>query len=203
MRILTISDNVLSQLEDGDYLRRSFADVTAIISCGDMPAPYLDFIATVLNRPLYYVRGNHDTDYEPGRPGGIDLHRQIVRLEGLGVVGIEGSIRYSRDPAQYTQLDMSSIVLSMLPRLLLYRAIYRKPIDIIVTHSPPQGIHDLPDYAHRGFKSFRVLLRVVEPRYLIHGHVDTNDRRKATFTRFHATDVININPVKVLDINSV
>jgi Icc-related predicted phosphoesterase len=199
MKILTVSDNVLPQLEDTEYLRRTYGEASAIISCGDMPAGYIDYIATVLNLPLYFVRGNHDTDYAPGHPGGIDLHRQVLMINGLGVAGLEGSIRYSSDPAQYTEMDMRTLVMSLLPALLLYRARHGKPIDIMVTHSPPRGIHDLSDFAHRGFESFLMLMRVAKPRYLIHGHVDTNDRRRPTQTKFEDTDVININPVKLLD----
>jgi Icc-related predicted phosphoesterase len=200
MRILIVSDNVLPQLEDSGYLRRTYSDVEAVFSCGDLPAPYIDFIATVLNLPLYYVRGNHDTNYQPGFPGGDDLHRRIVTFHGVGFAGLEGSIRYSRDPAQYTEIEMWSIVLRMIPPLLIYRARHGKPIDAIVTHSPPRGIHDQKDHAHQGFRSFRFLLKVIHPRYLLHGHVDTYDRRKPIKTHFAETEVLNINPVKVVDI---
>ena len=201
MKILTVSDNVLPQLEDSTYLHRTYDDVTAIVSCGDMPSDYIDFLATVLNHPLYYVRGNHDTDYSPGDPGGVDLHKNIQMIGGLSFAGIEGCIKYSGGPAQYTEFDMWMIILSMLPALMLHRLTHGRPLDVLVTHSPVRGIHDLPDPAHRGFKSFLSLLKWVQPRYMIHGHVNTYDQRKATQTQFAATTIININPVKVLEIN--
>jgi len=43
-----------------------------------------------------------------------------------------------------------------------------------------------------------LLISLYRPRYLIHGHVDVLDRRTQIQTRVKDTEVININPVKVL-----
>ncbi|HSN24247.1 MAG TPA: metallophosphoesterase, partial [Methylomicrobium sp.] len=64
MKVLAVSDNVLPQLEKADFIRKQYGDTDLIISCGDLPAPYLDFISSMLNRPMFYVRGNHDMNYE-------------------------------------------------------------------------------------------------------------------------------------------
>jgi len=58
MRILTISDVV----EDRLYsigLKDRFGGVDLVLSCGDLPAYYLEFIVSMLDVPLYYVLGNH------------------------------------------------------------------------------------------------------------------------------------------------
>lgn len=92
-------------------------------------------------------------------------------------------------------------VLRLMPRLLWMRSLRGYGVDVLVTHSPPHGIHDLPDdRAHRGFRSFRYLMRVARPRFLIHGHVDTWDNRKATETVYAGTRVININPQRLLSV---
>lgn len=198
MKVLTISDNILPQLEDAKNLRERYGDVEVVISCGDMPPPYLDFIVSVLNTPLLYVRGNHDVNYEPERPGGDNLHRRFLFYGGLSFAGLEGSPRYSADPVQYSEYEMWVMVLRMLPRLRFRRLRYGHGVDVLVTHAPPRDIHDLPDKPHRGFRSFRFLLQQGRPRYMLHGHVDTWDRRKPTVTKFAGTEIINVNPSKAL-----
>lgn len=198
MNILAVSDVVLPQLQDPDYLCRTYAEANLLVSCGDMPASYLDFIGTLLHVPLAYVRGNHDGGYQPGRPGGDDLHGRIRTYGGYSFAGLEGSIRYNQGPVQYTDQEMFLRVLLLLPRLLVMRSVRGYGVDVLVAHSPPQGIHDLPDHAHRGFKAFRYLMRWGRPHYLLHGHVDTWDRRQTVETVYHQTTVLNINPVTML-----
>lgn len=201
MKILAVSDVELPQMSDPDYLRREYADVELIVSCGDMPIHYLDLIQSVLNLPLFFVRGNHDTEYAPPNPGGDDLHRRFVRYKGILFAGLEGSMIYNRGAVQYNETEMFYMVLRMMPRMLFNRARHGSGVDVMVVHSPPRGIHDIPDdRAHRGFRSFLWLMRWARPQYLIHGHVDTWDRRKTWETRYAQTQVININPVMVLDV---
>ncbi len=200
MKILTVSDNVLAQLENADNLTNVYGEAEMLISCGDLPAAYLEYITSTLNLPLLFVRGNHDLFYKEDYPGGEDLNGKVIRFRGLSFAGLEGCIRYNTDPIQYTDTEMFLKVLSLWPKMLMHRLRTGRNIDIMVTHSPPQGIHDLPDRAHHGFKAFRLLIRLYRPRYLIHGHVDTYDSRRPTHTTFAGTEVININPVKLLRI---
>jgi predicted phosphodiesterase len=202
VKILAVSDVVLPQMQDAEYLCRTHGGADLLLSCGDMPASYLDFIGTLLELPLMFVRGNHDVSYAPGHPGGDNLHERIVAFNGYTFTGLEGSIRYNRGPAQYTDQEMLLRVLWLLPRLLLLRSVRGAGVDVVVAHSPPLGIHDIPeDYAHRGFKSFLYLMRWAQPRYLLHGHVDTWDRRQTVKTVFHRTTVLNINPVMALSLD--
>ncbi len=200
MKILCVSDNVLPQMEDSKLLRKNYEGVDLCISCGDMPAPYLEYIVEVLNVPLFYVRGNHDQDYTVDHPGGENLHRRVVKYMGLRFAGLEGSIRYNNGDVQYTDWEMSMLVYQMAPGVLFRRS-QGKHIDVFVAHSPPWQIHDIPtDAAHRGFRSFRRMIEWYQPRYLLHGHVHTWDNRKTTVTKFGNCEVVNINPVKVLTI---
>src|SRR5260221_1284696 len=199
MKILAISDIVLPQLENASNLRKRYSDVEALISCGDLRAPYIEFISSTLNIPLLFVKGNHDINYEPDSHGGDNLHRRVVNFHGLTFAGLEGSPQYNSEPLQYTETTMTRWVLDLAPRLLTYRLTHSGVgIDVMVTHAPPRGIHDKPDRAHLGFRSFRLLLNMYRPRYLLHGHVDTWDNRRETETMFAGTEIININPVKVL-----
>jgi uncharacterized protein len=200
MKILAISDNVLPQLEEPSYLRRTYSDAETVISCGDLPGPYMELIATTLNLPLLFVRGNHDLQYRPDHPGGDNLDGRVVKIKGFTIAGLEGSPRYNQEPIQYTETAMFTKVLGFAPGMLLRRLRTGYGVDIMVTHAPPRGIHDQSDKPHRGFRSLRFLIRIYRPRYLIHGHVDTWDRRRPTTTQYAGTEVININPLKVLTI---
>ncbi|MBC8098413.1 MAG: metallophosphoesterase, partial [Armatimonadetes bacterium] len=172
-----------------------------VISCGDLSSAYLEFIISVLNVPLFYVRGNHDENYTQQPPGGEDLHRRVVRYNGLTFAGLEGSIRYNQGSIQYSDQEMAMMVVGMAGGLGVQRLSKGYGLDIFVAHSPPRGIHDLEDRPHHGFHAFLQFMRWYRPRYMLHGHVHTYDRRQTTRTQYHATMIMNINPVTVLEID--
>lgn len=200
MKILCVSDTTQPQLENAANLRRRYADIDVVVSCGDLPAAYLEYIVSVLGVSLLYVRGNHDEMYAQYPPGGIDLHQQVVQHSGLTFVGLEGSIRYNEGKIQYSESEMVQMVLGLGPRLLLSRIVRGRGVDVLVTHSPAKHIHDADDRPHHGFRSLRWFMRWYRPRYMVHGHVHTYDRRVTTRTQFHGTMVYNINPYTVLEI---
>lgn len=202
VKILFISDTEMPQLENAANLRRRYNDVDVIVSCGDMSISYLDFITTILGKPLLYVRGNHDEMYEERPPGGVNLHRNFVEFRGLTFVGLEGCIRYNKGTIQYTQGEMHKMVVGLAPRLRLRRMRKGHGVDIFVAHSPARGIHDIEDdYPHRGFDAFLNFMDWYRPRYMVHGHVHTWDRRNATETQYKDTMVMNINPYIIMDID--
>lgn len=198
MKLLAVSDQRLPEMQQQEYLRRNYSDVQMLISCGDMEVSYLEFISTVLNLPLYYVRGNHDERYKEQPPGGHDLHMHFHRYEGLRLVGLEGSMYYNGKNVQYTDVDMALHALRLLPRMLIMRWQHGYSVDYLVTHAPPRGIHDRRDKTHTGFRALRWLMRLARPRYLIHGHIDIWDRREVVETDYFNTRVININPKRLL-----
>lgn len=191
----------MPQLESAANLRRRYNDIELVISCGDMPPVYLEFIVSVLNVPLFYVRGNHDEIYNTNPPGGEDLHRRIVQYGGLSFAGLEGSMQYNKGDIQYTELQMLSMVLKLGPRMRYRRWRHGHNVDVLVTHSPVRGIHDMPDLPHTGFKAMLRYLDWYRPRYMLHGHVHTYDRRKQTRTQYGDTCIMNINPITVLEID--
>lgn len=195
MKILCVSDTVMPQLESAVNLRRRYSDVQLVVSCGDLPAVYLEYIVSTLNVPLFYVRGNHDERYSEAPPGGENLHMRVVTHRGLTFAGLEGCMRYNNGEIQYTEAQMLWMVVQMglSPAL-------RRGLDVLVTHSPPRGIHDRPDRAHTGFKSLLRFMSWYRPRYLLHGHTHTWDRRDIVQTQYRATCVMNINPITLLDI---
>lgn len=200
MKILAVSDQRLPHLLNADFLRENYKDTEVLVSCGDSDPDYLNYICTILAVPLFYVRGNHDHRYTPESPGGINLHRHIEGYKGITFAGLEGSIRYNKGEPQFSQFEMYLQVLPFLPSMMVRRAVTGYGIDVLVTHSPPYKIHDRDDWAHRGFRAFRLLMKLARPRYLIHGHIDIYDQRDVRETDYYGTRVININPSKVISV---
>lgn len=166
MRILAISDVEEPWLATG-LDRERMEGVDLIISCGDLPATYLEYIVTLSNLPLLYVPGNHDTAYEEHPPEGcIPLDGRLLEYQGLRIIGLGGSLRYNDRVYGFTEQEMRWRTFK-----LALRAKFSGGADIVVTHAPPRGYGDLEDFAHQGFEVFNVALEMLEPRYLLHGHV--------------------------------
>ena len=197
MRVLSLSDVVHSRIYSSQ-IRALFGDVDLVIGCGDLPYYYLEFIASMLDVPTYFVRGNHAemVEYQEAGPrthphGTIDLHCKVINHSGLLLAGVEGSIRYRRGPFQYSQSEMWLNVFSLVPKMLLNRIVYGRYLDVFVTHASPWGIHDQPDLPHHGAKAFRWLLKVFQPTYHFHGHIHVYRPDTETHTLFVNTQVIN------------
>ncbi len=208
MRIMAVSDRIIEKLYAADVSSR-YSNLDLIIGCGDLPYYYLEFLTTALNTDLLYVRGNHDIGPQyttngrvlTGVPGGIDIHGRFVIKKGLLIAGLEGSMRYRPGaPYMYSEREMSLMVTRMAPSFLWNLARYGRGIDILVTHSPPYGIHDGRDVAHQGFKIFRTLMQYFPPKYLLHGHVHVYRQDVPRETRFKETMVINVYPFRLLDL---
>ena len=191
----------MPQLHSAVNLRRQYKDIDIVISCGDMMPGYLDFIGSILSVPLFYVRGNHDEIYDDSPPGGVNLHRQVVEYGGITLAGLEGCLRYNKGIIQYTQSEMHGMVMRFAPRIYWQRWVRKRGIDLFVAHSPARDIHDGRDLAHRGFNGFLNFMKWYRPRYMLHGHVHTWDRRKTVRTQYRSTCVLNINPFTVLEVH--
>lgn len=204
MRVLAISDQILDTLYSGSIEER-FGDVDLAVSYGELPYSYLEHIVTMLNVPCFYVHGNHDHPEcgssgivlkEPG--GWVNLDGRSVEMSGLVLTGLEGSIRYKPHASyQYTERQMAWKLWRMVPKLLSNRVRHGRYLDVLVTHSPPFGIHDGKDNAHRGFEAFFGLMKWFKPRYLLHGHKHVYGT-EPTETHYAATKVVNICPYRVI-----
>ncbi|HSM25338.1 MAG TPA: metallophosphoesterase [Anaerolineaceae bacterium] len=198
MKILAVSDTELGFLYQPSIVDRFF-DVDLIISCGDLPHYYLEYMISMLNVPLYYVNGNHankieiTTGGERRYPwGAVNLHkRNITDDTGLLLAGIEGCVRYNFGPFQYSQPEMWNMVFSLIPKLLFNKLRYGRFLDIFITHAPPWKIHDEKDLPHQGIKAFRWFINVFKPTYHLHGHIHVYRNDTITETQFNQTKVIN------------
>lgn len=207
LRILAVSDAIARILHQ-PQVKTLVGDIDLLLSCGDLPYSYLEYLVTNLNPPhAFYVHGNHDAPetHSGGEwlaPGGWqNLDRRSVHLRdsGLLLAGLEGCVRYRpAAPYQYTQRQMAFRVQVLALQLLWNRARYGRYLDILIAHAPAAGIHDGPDLAHRGFHAFLTLMRRFRPRLLLHGHKHIYGPQ-AWQTRYAATDVINVYPFRLLE----
>ena len=187
MKLLLISDEESKYLWD-HYQPGMLKDVDLILSCGDLKASYLTFLVTMANRPLLYVHGNHDGNYEQNPPEGCDcIDGQFVTCKGLRILGLGGCPVYSGGPHQYTEKQMALRLAKL--ALKIKRA---GGVDLILTHAPAAGCGDGADYAHRGFEIFLKMLEKYKPKYFVHGHVHMSYGREIPRTMHYGeTTIVN------------
>ena len=65
MRVLTISDRIEPILYS-PYIKARLGEIGLVLSCGDLPFYYIEFISSMLGAPCYYVFGNHAQGMELG-----------------------------------------------------------------------------------------------------------------------------------------
>jgi hypothetical protein len=207
MKVLCIADHVDPFIYSAGIKSR-FRDVDIVLSAGDLALEYYDFIVSSLNKPLFFVFGNHHLAHrsryerrsDPFRPpaapdlqgvGATYLEGRVLRFGSLILAGLGGSIWYNGGEHQYTDVGMFLSMLRLLPGMLWNRLVRGRWLDVLVTHAPPYGINDLPDPCHTGFRVFLWFMRTFRPRYLVHGHVHLYDRNAAREARYADTTVLN------------
>ena len=199
MKLLCLSDVEVPAVYSS-RIRERFPGLDAVISCGDLPWYYLEYVVSMLDLPLYYVQGNHVFDVEDSEgevrhqpQGAINLHRQVIYDPQLDLIlaGIEGSLLYNKRAYQYTQRQMWQMVFGLVPQLLFNKIRYGRYLDVFVTHAAPTGIHDEDDPAHRGVDAFRWLIENFSPKLHLHGHIHLYNPLKARETMHGKTCVTN------------
>ncbi len=221
IKILCVSDNedlvVYSQ-----NIKERFKDVSFIIGAGDLKMRYYGFIVSMLNKPLYFVFGNHDLTFlkrfkKKGRDefnyanelncslnyfGSTYIGDKVIRDKktGLLLAGLGGSMKYNGGENQYTNTQMYVKIIKLFPKMLINRIFHGRWLDILITHAPPFGIHDGKDACHTGFKAFLWFMRKFQPEYLLHGHVHLLDINQKRESLYENTKVINVYSRYVLEV---
>lgn len=220
MKILCVSDQI-DPLVYSNSIRERYKDVDLVISAGDLPMEYLDFIVSSLNKPLFFVFGNHNLSefghyhriaspeceyHDALHPFSTDcghgttyIGSRCLRESDLLVAGVSGSRRYNNGLNQYTEFQMKMKLVRMIPSLLLNRLRFGRYLDVLVTHAAPAGIHDKEDPCHRGFSAFLWFMEKFKPRYLIHGHIHLYDLQDIRVSKYLETTVINAYSHYILD----
>ncbi|NLE16291.1 MAG: metallophosphoesterase [Spirochaetales bacterium] len=215
MKILCISDES-DPLVYSKNIASRYADVDAVIAAGDLPLKYYEFIISSLNKPLFFVFGNHNLEflhqftsnaqpimqygYTDGKMqvmpsfGGDFIDGKVLyyRKHDLIIAGLGGSIRYNKGKHQFTEREMYFRMLKMVPQLLFNRIFRGRYVDILVTHAAPLGLGDDTDRCHQGFSTFLTFMQRFKPRYLLHGHVHLHDMNANRQHVYKQTQVINI-----------
>jgi hypothetical protein len=205
VRILAVGDEVSPTLERA-VLSESFPKVGLILSCGDLPYDYLEFLVDAVGAPLLFVRGNHDRPVETEErvirspQGCLDVDGKLVEVSGLLILGLGGSPRYSpKGENQYTEGEMRRRVWRALPELWWHTRVRGRALDILLTHAPPRGIHDGLDPAHQGFETFLALIRKWKPKLHVHGHTPPRPGLP-TETLFDSTRVVHVRGFRLLEL---
>ena len=215
MKILCVADEK-DPLVYSDNVVKRYGDVDLVISAGDLPLKYYEFIVSSLNKHFYFVFGNHHVEdlpkftkrrtmdnpfelrFERSRMGwgvGGDFIDGLVMRDnssGLLLAGLGGSMRYNRGDHQFTEFEMYLRILGMVPKLLFNKLRHGRYVDILITHAPPRGLGDREDRCHMGFKAFLWFMRKFKPKYLLHGHVHLIDLNSPRVSQYHGTEIINV-----------
>ncbi|HVD46453.1 MAG TPA: metallophosphoesterase [Candidatus Limnocylindria bacterium] len=209
-KILAIADEVDEAMYTGK-LERLRPDL--VVSAGDLPFDYLEYIVSRLNVPLVYVPGNHDPELRspdptwaplgaerplPGPQGCENVDGRVVVAAGLRIAGLGGSMRYKPGSNQYSDAEMRWRALSLEVRVKLNPSRRARKVDVLLTHSPPLGWGQ-DDLAHRGFSAFVRLVKDLEPKVLVHGHVHPFGRTKPE-RLLGTTQIINAVSSRLLEI---
>ena len=215
-RILAVADEVSESL-GGEALAQLRPDF--VLSAGDLPFDYLEYLVTVLNVPLLYVPGNHDPSLRERReelawPPSIELKDtrdpigplgctnvdgRIEEVAGIRVAGLGGSVRYREGPNQYTQKEMRGRARRLRRRAAARALRGRRGVDVLLTHAPPFGVGDEEDPAHRGFEALLTLVGRLSPKLLVHGHIHPYGEAKPA-RQLGTTTVVNAVPFRLLEV---
>jgi Icc-related predicted phosphoesterase len=217
MKILCISDQI-DPLVYTNTIKDRFGDIDIVLCAGDLPMDYLDFIISSLNKPLFFVFGNHNLEmlsyftgsqmnnYVDEQPcqgfGAIHVGSKVVCQEGVIIAGLGGAMRYNRGNNQFTESQMMWEIVKLIPALLFNRVFRGRFVDILLTHASPKGIHDKEDRCHWGFNAFLWFMRTFKPKYLIHGHIHLYSLSDVRVSNYGETQVINAYSHYVIDTNS-
>ena len=205
MKILAVSDEVVDRLYTLSN-KGHFKDIDFIVGCGDLPYDYLEYLLTINCVPLFYVPGNHDPQFNQEKKGshaegGFNIDLEVVVHNNLLLAGFGGCHRYKlKGKNQYGQSKAFRRVYRMIPKLILNRRRYGRAVDILITHSPPYGIHDKDTQAHQGLKAINWLIDWVKPRFHLHGHIHHYYRNLLpSDSMLGDTRVINVHPYKTIE----
>jgi Icc-related predicted phosphoesterase len=210
VNVLVISDEEASNLQE-HTLRELAPDL--VLSAGDLPWDYLEWIASSIDAPMVFVPGNHDPelaqertgrfgDYlEPGalcdlpRPqGAVNADQTVVEAAGLRIAGLGGCVKYRRGPHQYTQRQYVRRA-----QRLLRRARAGGPVDVLLTHAPPLGLGDADDGPHVGIEALHQVIERLEPTWHLHGHIHPYGMTMPD-RQVGPTTIRNVIPWKVLEV---
>jgi len=223
-KILCISDQIDPVIYSKN-IKNKYGDVDFIISAGDLPIEYLDFVQTSLDKPLYFVFGSHHlkalTHYHPEmaekqKEGevnifskgnsrksnkGIYIGFKSCKYENIIIAGISGAKKHNDGKNQFTEKQMKRKLSKMIPALFLNKLRYGRYLDILVTHSPPFINGEKDENKQECFECFTKFINFFKPKYLVHGQVHIYDPQQSRSSKYRQTEVINAYSRQILEVN--
>ena len=90
MKILAVAD-IEDKLLYDHFDKKRVEGVELIVGCGDLRSDYIDFLISMINVPMIYVRGNHDDGQIKEPPlGAICIEDRIFEYNGVKFMGLGG-----------------------------------------------------------------------------------------------------------------
>jgi 3',5'-cyclic AMP phosphodiesterase CpdA len=210
VRVLVISDEEAPGLHV-QTLRDLAPDL--VLSAGDLPWHYVEYVGSCVDAPLVFVPGNHDQAVEHSRRsrdgtyaadgmiwdgprphGATNADERVVEAAGLRIAGLGGCVRYKPGPNQYTQREYDRRA-----RRLLRRAKRAGPVDVLLTHAPPFGLGDGDDKPHEGIQALHTVLARLLPSWHLHGHIHPYGQLMPD-RQVGPTTIRNVIPWRMVDI---
>ncbi len=210
VRVLVIADEEAPNLTV-ETLRNLRPDL--VLSAGDLPWHYVEYVASCVDAPVVFVPGNHDPEIEqvrrtrngtfttdgmicdgPRPHGATNADQLVIEAAGLRIAGLGGCVRYKPGPHQYNQREYVRRA-----RRLLRRAKRGGPVDVLLTHAPPLGLGDGEDKPHEGIEALHTVLERLQPSWHLHGHIHPYGQRMPD-RKVGPTTIRNVIPWRMLDI---
>ena len=168
IKMIIIADTHSCLKEDEFYqFMTEHEEYDVCLLLGDHSVGDVNTILKYVNEEkIYALLGNHDHNY-------IDkfnlknLNGQVVKVNGVKLLGIQGSYKYKPDdfPA-FTQKESIEFLNN------------KEKVDILVSHDAPYGFSDKNDVAHQGLFGISYYLFKNRVPYCIHGHLHTPYKRE-------------------------
>jgi Icc-related predicted phosphoesterase len=166
LKILVFADLHYNEDEKLEILRSLSRDeYDVILFAGDNRFDYILEICSILDGEKYGVTGNHDRPDVISKHGAVDMHGEVITVNGVRIAGFNGSHKYkeSKSPL-YTQEESIEVADSI------------EEADILLSHAGAYGVypeHD-DDETHCGLRGIKKYLENNDVKYHIHGHLHQN-----------------------------
>jgi Icc-related predicted phosphoesterase len=184
------------------HVKEHFGGIDAALCAGGVPLEYIDFIASALEKPVFFVPGSHHFYAEDNEePKATNAGFRCLRLDTGGgavlIAGASGSVRRNGRVLQYTDSALRRRLAALYPALLANKLRYGRYLDIFLTHAPPAGVNDHP--GSPGFPCFRGFIERFSPAFHVHGRIRIFDPKEARVTLHKKTAVVNASGYQVLE----
>jgi Icc-related predicted phosphoesterase len=214
VRVLAVADEV----SDALCGKATALAPDLVLAAGDLPWDYLEYLASVLDRPVVFVPGNHDPAMDtarqhrsgqflragmpcdPPRPAGChSVDGTVVDVAGLRIAGLGGCVRYRPGPNQYSQREYHRRAARLMRRVGRLQRRTPGVVDVLLTHAPPRGLGDESDRPHVGIDALHGVLERLAPRWHLHGHIHPYGQQRPDRV-VGGTTIRNVIPYRLVEI---